>query len=406
MKPLQPITTKKQYASYLTLMGEYAKAISQQLTEEERLHLKHLSILLQAYEAELNSNQFIETDPVSIIRLRMHERQLEPKDMVQYLGSRSKVSEVLNGKRNLTLSMIRKISAGLDIPADLLIAEREQSDSVEKARDWSLFPFTEMLKRGWFDVASADSKIDKDKILRSFFDYENENSFLEIYRAGITVNHGDLKKEYARTAWVQRVRSVVRRSTTKSVKTFQRVLSSAYLEHIAAYSCSVNGHLSAFAELREIGIVVVYEPQLKGANLDGVATTVDEIPVIGLTLRHDRIDHFWFTLLHELAHVWKHVYDNENTILLDDFESEEAGERVEAEANRIARDALIPRSHWRKSEVFRSPSVRSILELAKKIERDPSIVAGRVRYESKDYTQFSELVGMGEFKSNMKRGVQ
>jgi len=406
MNELKPITTEKQYTSYLTIMGEYAKETPVKLNKEELLYVKHLAILLQAYEAESNPTQLAETDPISIIRLRMHERQLEPKDMVQYLGSRSKVSEVLNGKRPLTLSMIRRLSVGLQIPADLLINESKELEEPTELKNWKLFPYAEMMKRGWFENLTVDGDSGRDEHLRDFFDFENADSLLAIYRKGITVRHGDLNKEYARTAWVQRVRTIVRGSTLGSTSSFQSMLSQAYLENIASYSCRPSGHLTAINELREIGIAVVYEPQLKGANLDGVATAVDGIPVIGLTLRHDRIDHFWFTLLHELVHVWKHIGVHENCVLLDDFEAEDSEAKVEAEANRIARDALIPRSHWRKSEVSRSPSVRSILDLSKKIERDPSIVAGRVRYETKNYSQFSDLVGTGNFKSSLKRGVQ
>ncbi len=61
--------------------------------------------------------------PIEAIKFRMEQEGLTNSDMVEYFGSRSKVSEVFSGKRGLSLSMIRKLSSGLDIPADVLIGK-------------------------------------------------------------------------------------------------------------------------------------------------------------------------------------------------------------------------------------------------------------------------------------------
>lgn len=62
-------------------------------------------------------------DPVAAIAFRMEQENLKPKDLTQYLGSKSKVSEVLSRKRSLTLTMMRKLHQGLGIPAEALLAE-------------------------------------------------------------------------------------------------------------------------------------------------------------------------------------------------------------------------------------------------------------------------------------------
>jgi HTH-type transcriptional regulator/antitoxin HigA len=62
-------------------------------------------------------------DPVAAIRFRMEQQGLTPKDLVPMLGSRSRVSEVLSGRRGLSLKMIRALVAGLRIPAELLLGE-------------------------------------------------------------------------------------------------------------------------------------------------------------------------------------------------------------------------------------------------------------------------------------------
>ena len=62
-------------------------------------------------------------DPLAAIRFRMEQQGLAPRDLVPLLGSRSRVSEVLSGRRGLSLKMIRALVAGLRIPAELLLGE-------------------------------------------------------------------------------------------------------------------------------------------------------------------------------------------------------------------------------------------------------------------------------------------
>ena len=85
--------------------------------QEEELEL--LVLLVENYEAEHYPIDL--PDPVEAIKFRMDQEGLTPKDMIQYLGSQSKVSEVLNHKRTLSLSMMRALNQGLGIPAEVLL---------------------------------------------------------------------------------------------------------------------------------------------------------------------------------------------------------------------------------------------------------------------------------------------
>lgn len=78
-----------------------------------------LSILVEKYEDE--HFPLAQPTPVEAIRFRMEQMGLRQVDLAPYLGSRSKVSEVLSGKRSLTLKMIRALSVGLGIPAEVLL---------------------------------------------------------------------------------------------------------------------------------------------------------------------------------------------------------------------------------------------------------------------------------------------
>jgi HTH-type transcriptional regulator/antitoxin HigA len=84
----------------------------------------HLDALLAAIEAyEDREHPIAMPDPIDAIRVRMAEKNLRPRDLEPMIGSRGRVSEVLARKRALTLPMIRRLSRGLDLPADVLIQE-------------------------------------------------------------------------------------------------------------------------------------------------------------------------------------------------------------------------------------------------------------------------------------------
>ena len=125
-------------------------------------------------------------------------------------------------------------------------------------------------------------------------------------------------------------------------------------------------------------------------------------PIIGLTLRHDRLDNFWFTLLHECIHAWKHLDGAGLRAIVDEDVEKPDVEPVaiEKEANDVAAELLLPRGVWRRSEAFLNPSAEAINELAKKLQINPAIVAGRLRFERKNYALFPKMIGNGRVRSS------
>ncbi len=81
--------------------------------------LEVLGVLIEQYEDE--HYPIDDADPIEVIKFMMDQQNLKKKDLIPYIGSASKVTEVLNGKRNLSLSMIRRLSEGLGISASTLI---------------------------------------------------------------------------------------------------------------------------------------------------------------------------------------------------------------------------------------------------------------------------------------------
>ena len=114
---LKPIKNKTELKKALSRIDELWGA---KRNSEKGDELDVLMLLVEKYEEENYS--IPESDPIEAIKFLMEQKSLTRKDLEPYLGTRARVSEVLNGKRNLTLPMIRKLHEGLNIPYDCLIA--------------------------------------------------------------------------------------------------------------------------------------------------------------------------------------------------------------------------------------------------------------------------------------------
>jgi HTH-type transcriptional regulator/antitoxin HigA len=113
---IYPVKTEKDYRKALLRIDGLMDATPNTIDGDE---LDVLATLVEAYERDhfaINS-----PDPVEAILFRMEQMGLDRKALEPFLGGRSRVSEVLNRKRNLSMSQIRKLHDGLNIPLENLI---------------------------------------------------------------------------------------------------------------------------------------------------------------------------------------------------------------------------------------------------------------------------------------------
>jgi len=364
--------------------------------DAEKLEL--LTVLIEDYERR--QFPFDAPDPIDAIEFRMNEQGLRQKDLVPLIGSRSRVSEVLARKRPLTVPMIRALSTGLGIPLEALVAEPGPSDStvLDQVLDWTKFPVREMKKRGWLDSIKANATDSVEDIVRAFLGQVASNAAkTAFYRRNFKGEEVDQKSYYSTLAWTARV--LIRAKGVSGVPKFDPAkITPELLRDLARLSWFAEGPRLAIEFLAKYGILVVVEPRLPNTLLDGAAMlTEDGIPVIGLTLRHDRVDYFWFTLLHEVAHIWRHL-NAKDEAFIDRVENMGSTVTSEKEANRIARDACIPRALWKRSPAFLAPTKDSIRSLADELHIHPAIVAGRLQFETGRYESFREFLGQGSVR--------
>ena len=115
---IAPIRNEKDYQKALSRLEVIFDA---KKGTEEGDELEILSILIDKYE---NENFPIEMpDPIEAIKFRMEQIGMKQKDLAEVVGFKSRVSEILNKKRKLTLDMIRKLSTSLRIPTEVLVQE-------------------------------------------------------------------------------------------------------------------------------------------------------------------------------------------------------------------------------------------------------------------------------------------
>jgi HTH-type transcriptional regulator/antitoxin HigA len=142
---------------------------------------------------------------------------------------------------------------------------------------------------------------------------------------------------------------------------------------------------------------LVLEPHLPQTFLDGAAFLLPSgRPVIGMTLRYDRLDNFWFVLIHELVHIRDHLRKGVLEDVFDDLDLE--GDDLEKETDRIAGNLLLPEEVWASALARYVRSVESIMRLATDLGIGPAIIAGRIRHEADNYVILQNLVGQGEVR--------
>jgi HTH-type transcriptional regulator/antitoxin HigA len=354
-----------------------------------------LALVVETYEKE--RFPIAPPDPVDAIRFRMDQAGLSQRDLVPYLGSKSKVSEVLSGKRPLTLSMIRALHEGLGIPADVLLRRSPDTepDSDGESPDWSRMPVKEMAKRGWLKATPEQLKRHAADLAWQWFTNVGQPQPAALFRTSRHTRSAREMDRYALTAWTARVLQLASAQRPKT-KTKPTSIDAEFMAEVAHLSVLDNGPAAARDYLAKHGIALVVEPHFRRTYLDGAAIFGDG-PVVGLTLRYDRLDNFWFTLMHELAHLALHGGAGADAYY-DDLEAASEPDSLESEADWLAADSLIPKTAWCAWVKDSSHAMTDVEAFARSVRVHPAVVAGRLGHESRDFKSLSRMLGHGRVR--------
>lgn len=345
--------------------------------------LEILQLLIQRWEDQ--KFPFAPATAAQAIRFRMDQLSLKPRELIPYLGAKSRVSEILAGERQPTVDQIRALHRHLGIPLAPLVGEVKH----ERAQRRSTASIAAVEKLRSLGVMRAKESVE------AFLERATSRApALAMLRKSRTERTNAKTDLGALEAWCAGVLVRAERRKLPSGKLLKR--DAAFARELAKLSRERDGPKAAVKMLAKSGTILVTLDHLPGTFLDGAAICrADGAPVIALTLRHDRLDNFWFTLLHELAHAALHLGED-RSVIFDDLDVN-SGDGIEAEADAFARDALVP-PKLAKRCLKPDLTIEELHEIAELAEVHPAIVAGRYRWEHGDYRKFSRLLGRGEVK--------
>lgn len=390
MNPHKLLKTAEEHAAALERL-EVLMLLDPQPGSAEEDELELLGLLIDTYEK--HHFPMAAPSPTEAIRFRMEQMGLKQKDLASMLGGKSRVSEVLSGKRPLSLAMARTLHTKLKIPADILLGKDEAE--LPEAIDPGSFPVREMHRLGWFErwkgLDWQAVKGEAEEMLQEFFGLFSGPRHFAFNRAGF--REGVNPDARALDAWRCRV---LTQAAERSLPAFDSGrITPATLSDLAQLSQFDDGPRRALELLESIGLPVVIEHHLPKTYLDGAALlAAGKRSVIGLTLRHDRLDNFWFTLFHEVGHVLLHLGEEQRSFF-DDTEARDHS-RLEEEANEFALNHLIPEWEWRRIQHVKLAD--EIRAEAKRLKIGPAIIAGRLRRQANDYKIHRTLIGQGRVR--------
>ncbi len=277
------------------------------------------------------------------------------------------------------------LQRNLDLAKARIIARPNPSRAM-RAKIFADLPVSEMIKRGWLNVEDIRDLGRVEEAVTKFFGAQNLSQIETLPHAAKKTD-ADVDVTPAQLAWLYRVKQIA-----------ESVMAPPYREELAMASLSkLKSYLSAPEEARhvprlltECGIRLVIVEGLKASKIDGACFWLDEkSPVIGMTMRFDRMDNFWFVLRHELEHVFQR--HGASVPMLDiDLGSGSAIAQEEKLANDAASEFCAPKARIdsfiaRKAPLFPE---RDFLGLVKILGVHPSLVAGQIQFKTGRYELF------------------
>ncbi|WP_428489107.1 XRE family transcriptional regulator [Rhodopila sp.] len=338
--------------------------------------------------------------PDILIQARI-ARGMSQKDLAAFLGLKEQQIQRYEAERYRSASLDRLMeisdALGVQISKRAELVGNGHFESVDPAA-WKAFPVAEMYKRGWFEDFSgsmADARKAAPDLLPAFLRGAQARYAPQALHRKSVRSSGQVH-EAGIAAWEARVRHLADRDPRG--ETFDPLLiSEDWLAGLVKLTLDPDGPAKTMNYLRAIGVALIVEKHLPGTLLDGAAlSTFDGYAIIALTLRHDRLDNFWFTLFHELGHLKLHV-GHDYAAIFDDTETP-AATALEEEADLFAQEALLPAVKWNVGAARFTRNEKAVLIDAKRFRVGPAVIAGRVRREAHDYTLLRGLVGAGNVR--------
>lgn len=333
--------------------------------------------------------------PGVYIREELESRGWSQRDLAFILGySEQTITKVISGKSGISAEMAKALGEAFGTSASLWaglqkeweLREARDPDPSIKARAelQKKYPIREMISRGWLEEAEQS-------VLQMQFDrfFELEANDNVNFAAAARKTHDRHSPE--EEAWLYRVRQLAR---DIAVPPYSAEKLKAALPQLRALMVDPEDIRFVPEILAGCGVRFVVVEKLNNCKIDGVCTWLGNEPVIGVTVRHNRLDNFWFVLIHEIEHALRGHGKDGNEIIdskLDDPDPDAVTEvdikEQEAEADHAAKNFGFPHEKLLSFYSRKAPYIREqdIIGFSSLNEVHPAIVVGQIQFLKKDY---------------------
>jgi HTH-type transcriptional regulator / antitoxin HigA len=320
------------------------------------------------------------------------------------------VNKVVSGKRAVTAEMALSLGDVFGIEPERFLALQKSyelaqarivsvpdPDRATRAMLFGDLPVSEMIKRKWISAYDVRDKETVEKELIRFFGARSLTD-IEILNHAPKKTHVSVDVTPAQLAWIYRVKQIASEMVVGQYTQFSGRSAIKKLEAMTRLPDSISEVPNV---LSEAGIRFVIVESIGSAKIDGVCFWLDaNSPVIGMSLRFDRIDNFWFVLRHECEHMIQahglNPREERNVAMLDvNLEGERAGTgdslaREERVANGAASNFCTPSEDLKKFIRHKNPyfAERDVISFANKLGVHPGLVVGQLQNQTKRYDLF------------------
>lgn len=327
--------------------------------------------------------------PGEFLREELEAREWSQQELADILGRPPRlVNEIIAGKRAITPETARGLADAfgtsaeywMNLESQYQLSKVRPTDNhvARKAVLYGKFPVRDMQRRGW--IRASENVDVLEQRFCEFFDIP------KIDVAPILVHYAkktDVAMDVTplQLAWLFRVRSMASQQVAPAYSREKLLLA---LGKLKAFLLAPEEIRHVPRILAEAGIRLVFVEAIAGSKLDGACFWLsDKKPVIGMTLRYDRIDNFWFVLRHEIEHVLQEDGRNEGNFIIDSdvgFEDDALSE-CEIRANAAGADFCVPSAQLENFIDRVQPyfSEQKVLAFAQRINVHPGLVVGQLQ---------------------------
>jgi HTH-type transcriptional regulator/antitoxin HigA len=345
--------------------------------------------------------------PGQFIEALLEERGWTKRTLSVVLAvSEATVARIVGDKQPVDARLALILEEVFRVPADRFLSLQRELDLAQarivahpdpdratRAFLYGDLPVAEMIKRGWIDAENVrDTKRVQTELMRFFG--VNRLDDIEILPHAAKKTAVSSEASPAQLAWLYRVKQI---ASEMMVAPYSPQAVRASLTKLRGLTVSPEGVSKVPRIMAECGIRFVIVESLTAAKIDGVCFWInDTSPVIGMSLRFDRIDNFWFVLRHELEHVLQ-LHGRTAAMLDVELEGDraEAGADVAVEeriANEAAQEFCVPATSLQAFIARKAPffAERDLIGFARLLRVHPGIVAGQIQRKTGRYDRFRD----------------